>query len=210
MSSLAVDIRSAIMEYRTGLKAVLDALPVDDVNVFIRHLHDAYEHNRQVFIIGNGGSAATASHMACDLGKTVLGAADNPPARRFRVIALTDNVALITAWGNDVSYQSVFAEQLRNFANKGDLLVVITGSGNSTNIVEAVKAAQELGLISVGLLGFSGGVVRKLLDHSVVVDSDDYGYIEDAHMILTHLATAYFKKALARPVMALSRQASVA
>jgi D-sedoheptulose 7-phosphate isomerase len=117
-------------------------------------------------------------------------------ARRFRAIALTDNMPLITAWGNDSSYELVFAEQLRNLAHNDDLLVVITGSGNSTNIVEAVRVARQLGLSTIGLLGFEGGVVKGMLDHSIVVASNNYGYIEDAHMVLNHLVTEYFKRAI--------------
>lgn len=189
-----IDVHTCIQEYRSGLKAVLDSLESDDIHGFIAYIQEAYEEGRQVFIVGNGGSASTASHMACDLAKSVLGKQIDSRTRRFRAIALTDNMALLTAWGNDVSYEQVFAEQLRNLANGGDVLVVITGSGNSPNVVEAVRAGRELGLKSVGLLGFDGGAVRDLLDYAVVVPSDNYGYIEDAHMILNHLMTEYFKR----------------
>jgi phosphoheptose isomerase/GT2 family glycosyltransferase len=200
LERLLVDARETIAQYRAGLTAVLDTLSDDDVSGFIAYLHTAYEQGKQVFIIGNGGSAATASHLACDLAKTVLGKVGALEARRYRVIALTDNVPLITAWSNDLSYETVFAEQLRNLANQGDLLISITGSGNSPNIIAAVKAARELGLKCVGLLGFDGGLIKGMLDHSVLVESDNYGYIEDAHMILCHLATAHFIKALAQPL----------
>lgn len=196
MSNALVDTQECILEYLTGLKAAVDSLSIGDVHAVIEYLLDAYAQGKQIFIMGNGGSAATASHMACDLGKTVLGDGAKTQAKRFKVIALTDNVPLITAWGNDASYETVFAEQLRNLANSGDLLIVITGSGNSRNIVEAVKAAKELGLQSVGLLGFDGGIVKQLLDQCVVIASDNYGYIEDAHLILNHLITAYLKKVL--------------
>lgn len=207
MSSRTGDALDVILEYRTGLQAVLSSLPVEDVATFIDYIHKAYEQGKQLFIVGNGGSAATASHMACDLAKTVLGKGNTRELRRFKVVALTDNVPLITAWGNDVSYDTVFAEQLRNLANSGDLLIVITGSGNSPNIVEAVKAARELGVQSVGLLGFAGGVVKGMVDHSVVVESESFGYIEDMHMILTHLITEYFKKAVAQSSVAASDRA---
>jgi len=197
MLNHAIDIHTCIQEYRDGVKAALDSLADDDIHDFIAYFQSAYEAGQQVFIIGNGGSAATASHMACDLAKSVLGRANQPQTPRFRAIALTDNMPLVTAWGNDASYELVFAEQLRNLANSGDLLVVITGSGNSTNIVEAVRAARELGVTAIGLLGFEGGAVRALLDHSVIVPSNNYGYIEDAHMILNHLVTEYFKRVLA-------------
>jgi len=177
---------------------VVDSLPIDDVQAIIGDLSAAHKQGKQIFIAGNGGSAAIASHMACDLAKTVLGTSTGTRAKRFRVIALTDNVPLITAWANDVGYETVFAEQLRNLATSGDLLVVITGSGNSPNIVAAVKAAKELGLQSTGLLGFDGGIVKDLLDSCVIVKSNNYGHVEDAHMILTHLITDYFKKVLAQ------------
>lgn len=204
MNNPTVDSRTSILEYRAGMKATLDSLPIDDVQSIIEMLEDAYYQGRQVFVAGNGGSAATASHMACDLQKTVLGKRPRPESKRFRVLALTDNVPLITAWGNDVHFDTVFAEQLRNLANPGDLLVVITGSGNSPNIVEALRAAQELGVKTIGLLGFDGGVVKNMLDEAVVVESDNYGYIEDAHSILNHLITAHFKQVVAQHALALS------
>lgn len=192
--------RSMISDYVAGLKAVIDAVPVDAIETLIDLLEDAYESDRQLFVIGNGGSAATASHLACDLSKTVLGRSGPLPTKRFRVISLTDNHALVTAWGNDFGFDIVFAEQLRNLARAGDVLLVITGSGNSPNILAAVGAARELGLTSVGLLGFDGGAVRSLLDHAVIAESDHYGYIEDVHMMLTHLVTAYLKQRLSRPL----------
>jgi D-sedoheptulose 7-phosphate isomerase len=192
----APDPRAEIRQHITDLKAVLDSLPIDDVLGIIDALHHAYEQGGHVFIIGNGGSAATASHMACDLAKTALGRPIHPGAKRFKVISLTDNVPLLTAWGNDAGYELIFAEQLRNVANPGDLLIAITGSGNSLNIVEAVKAAKELGLRSIGLLGFDGGQVKDLVDQAVVIDSDNCGHIEDVHMVVNHLITVHFQRAL--------------
>jgi D-sedoheptulose 7-phosphate isomerase len=194
LNQVDVSTGEFIQDYFGGLKSVMDALPAEDVRAFIQYLADAYQEGRRVFIIGNGGSAATASHMACDLSKTVLGSPINTQLKRFAAIALTDNVPALTAWANDVNYDLVFAEQLRNLTDKDDLLVVITGSGNSPNIVEAVRVARELGMKSIGMLGFDGGSVKSLLDHSIIVNSRNYGYIEDAHMVLTHLLTAYFKK----------------
>ena len=199
-----------IEDYRTGLKAVLDALPAEDIQTFIEYLRDAYDRDKLIFIIGNGGSAATASHMACDLGKTVLGADTVSPRRRFRPIALTDNMPLVTAWGNDASYETIFAQQLRNLATSGDLLIVITGSGNSANIVEAVRVADEMGVTAIGLLGFDGGFVKGLLEHAIVADSEQYGFIEDVHMVLTHLVTAYFKRALQGESVAIGQGADAA
>ena len=195
-----MDVRSAVTEYISGLKCVLDDLPVESIEQVVSRLHDAYVRDRQVFVAGNGGSAATASHMACDLSKTVLGSPPAASVRRFRVQALTDNVSLMTAWGNDVHYDCIFAEQIRGLARRGDVLLVISGSGNSANIIQAVRTARDLGLSTIGLLGFDGGRVRGMLDHSVTVESEDYGFIEDAHMVLVHLVTAYLKKRLGRGV----------
>jgi D-sedoheptulose 7-phosphate isomerase len=188
------EVRAFIGHYLTGLQAAVDALPRDELQAALACVERAYDAGQQVFIAGNGGSAATASHMACDLAKSTLGRSGAPRAKRFRAIALTDNVPLLTAWGNDVGYDQVFAEPLRNLGRPGDLLIVITASGNSPNILAAVGAARELGLVSLGLLGFDGGAVRGLLDHSVVVPSDNYGYIEDVHLMLNHLITAFFAR----------------
>jgi D-sedoheptulose 7-phosphate isomerase len=184
--------------YLAGLVSVLESMPIDDVEAVIGSLWTAFDEGRRVFIAGNGGSAATASHMACDLSKTTLGNDPDPRGKRFRVVALTDNVPLLTAWANDASYEVAFAEQLRNLAAPGDLLVVISCSGNSPNVVEAVRAAADLDMSSIALLGCEGGLVRRQVDHALVIPSDNYGYVEDAHMILNHLITAHFKKRLSR------------
>lgn len=191
-----VSTRRDAARYLEGLKTVLDTLSLDDLDGVIECLHAAYVRGSQVFIIGNGGSASTASHMACDLGKTVLRKAPDPYAKRFRVVALTDNVALLTAWANDASYNTVFAEQLRNVASPGDVLIAISASGNSPNVARAVSAARELGMTSVALLGFDGGVTKTIADLSLVVESASYGYIEDAHLVLNHLITSHLQDRL--------------
>lgn len=193
---LTVSSRTDATNYVEGLKLVLDNLSLDDLDAVIECLHAAYVRGSQVFIVGNGGSASTASHMACDLGKTVLRNAPNPYAKRFRVVALTDNVAVLTAWANDTSYSTVFAEQLRNVASPGDVLIAISASGNSSNISQAVSAARELGMTSVALLGFDGGVTKTIADLSLVVESSSYGYVEDAHLILNHLITSHLQDRL--------------
>ena len=151
-----------VRDYFTGLKAVIDRVDIAQVVAFVGELERAYNEDRQIFIVGNGGSAGTASHMACDLAKTVLGKKPDRKRRRFRVMSMTDNVPLITALGNDFGYEHVFTEQLILFARRGDLLVVITGSGNSPNIINAVKMAREMGMRTAGMLGFDGGQVLPL------------------------------------------------
>jgi D-sedoheptulose 7-phosphate isomerase len=186
-------------DYFNALKAVIDRVDITQVSSFLNELERAYNEDRQIFIVGNGGSAGTASHMACDLAKTVLGKKPDKKRRRFRVMSMTDNVPLITALGNDFGYEHVFTEQLSLFARRGDLLVVITGSGNSPNIINAVKMAREMGMRTAGMLGFDGGRALPLLDSPVLIQDFNYGFIEDLHMILDHLATAFFCKQFQAP-----------
>jgi D-sedoheptulose 7-phosphate isomerase len=143
-----------------------------------------------VFIVGNGGSAATASHFACDLAKGTI-TSGRP---RFRATALTDNVPVMTAWSNDNAYEDVFVEQLRNLIRRGDVVVAISGSGNSENVLRAVELANQVGGITVGLSGFSGGELSKVVDVPVVVPSDCMAQIEDVHLTLCHLVCSVLRQ----------------
>lgn len=176
--------------YIDSLSSALHAIPTADIDAARKTLESAFTDGRTVFIAGNGGSAATASHMACDFQKTTLAKEHERIAKRIRCIALSDNMPLITAWGNDVSYNEVFGQQLRNLANQGDVLLVITASGNSPNILNALEAAKEVGVKTIGFLGFEGGKALAMCDQAVVVRSNDYGVIEDAHSVLMHMVTA--------------------
>ncbi len=185
------DTRTAFARgYIERLKSVLDGMPWNELSSVIEALEKAHSEDRQVFIAGNGGSAATASHMACDLMLTT----PKTGGKGFRVIALTDNVAAITAAGNDESYADVFVAQMRTLANEGDVIILISGSGNSKNIVRAAEFAKVRGMKVFGFLGMGGGAVGSVCDRAVIVPSNDYGPIEDAHMIFDHLITAYFHK----------------
>ena len=183
-------------DYIHGLKGVLDCLPLKSVEEIIQAIEQAQKEQRQVFVIGNGGSAATASHMMNDLCKGTLGHKGDAPWPRLRVIALTDNVSLMTAWANDTDYDRIFSEPLKNLAQRGDLLIAISASGNSPNIIAAVEAAKHLGVKVIGLAGFGGGKLSKMADVSFVVASDEYGPVEDAHMILDHIITGYLYEKL--------------
>ena len=183
-------------QYLEMLCDVLRHLPIDDVVRVLDILETALLERRQVFLTGNGGSAATASHMANDLSKTVSGGDLAQPG--FRAIALTDNVPLLAAWANDVNFTEVFVGQLRSLAQAGDVLIVLSGSGNSSNLVRAVEWAGEHGLTTIGLLGRDGGVLRQLVDVAVVVPAEAYGPIEDAHLALNHLMTSYFQQRIGR------------
>jgi D-sedoheptulose 7-phosphate isomerase len=182
--------------YLTGLKTLLDRLPLDDFELVTQAVEAAHVAGKQIFLIGNGGSAATASHMMNDLNKGTLGHKGDAAWKRFRVIALTDNVSLMTAWANDTDYNHMFSEQLKNLAQPGDLLIAISASGNSPNIIVAVETAKAMGVEVVGLAGFGGGKLAKLADVAFVVPSEEYGPIEDVHMILDHILTAYFYEKL--------------
>lgn len=164
------------------------------INLLKTKIKDFIGQDKTLFVCGNGGSAATASHMCCDLSKTILKKNPRQNTNRIRVICLNDNIPIMTAWGNDEGYQYIFSEQLKNLGRKGDLLFIITGSGNSANILEVIKTAKEKNIETFGLLGFNGGKAKDLLDDYILVESNDYGIIEDIHGSINHLITDYLKK----------------
>jgi len=178
--------------YIEELKKTLDLLPLDKIKEAARLILEAFNQNKQVFIMGNGGSAVNASHFACDLSKGTLRRMYDPNEKRFRVTSLTDNVATITAYANDLSYDDIFVQQLRNLAQPEDLIIVLSGSGNSANIIRALHYVKEIKARSIALLGFDGGEAEHLADCSIVVSSNHYGRIEDTHLVLHHLITSYF------------------
>lgn len=179
-----------IQKYISHLQGVLERLNLDDVRESIAYVMAAYHADKQIFVVGNGGSASTASHLACDLGKGT----HIPGKRRFRVISLTDNVATMTAWANDVCYEDVFVEQLKNLVNPGDLVIGISASGDSENIIRAIRYANEVGCKTIGWCGFGGGKLAGLTDVSVVTDSYEYGPVEDVHHILNHVLHAWIRE----------------
>ncbi len=184
MKSLETDTANFdhISGYCAKVSEVLRNIPCREIELVIQALLEAHEAGRNVFLFGNGGSAALASHMACDLGKGMADAT----AKRSRVLSLTDNVALITAWANDVSYEEVFSEQLRSLLQPRDIAFAISSSGDSPNVLCALRAAKSLGALTIGLTGFEGGKAKPLCDLCIVVPSDNTQIIEDAHTILAH------------------------
>ena len=168
--------------YFLGVGSVLRRLPFAVIDRVTDALWNAYLEGKTVYVFGNGGSAALASHCACDLGKgtTVNG------NRRFRVLALTDNIPLMTAWANDASYDDIFAEQLTPFIDKGDIALAISGSGNSPNVLKALHVAREAGAFTIGLTGFQGGKMKPLCDLCVIIPSDNMQVIEDLHVSVNH------------------------
>ena len=189
--------------YIAALTAALGGLDWRGADRVIDILLEARDNDRQIFLIGNGGSASAASHFACDLSK---GTADDrdPGFRRFRALSLTDNVAIITAIGNDLSYEDVFVEQLKTFLNPGDVVIAITASGNSPNVLRALEYAGSRGAVRIGLLGFGGGRARDLVDAAIVVPSRNYGIAEDFHLILDHILTQALRRHLAGPPRAVA------
>jgi D-sedoheptulose 7-phosphate isomerase len=192
-ASRNADTRASVSSYLDRLADVVAALPREPLAALATLLLEAARDGRSVLILGNGGSAATASHLACDLAKT----ASLPGHPRLRALALTDNTPLLTAWGNDASYEVVFAEQVRTFARPGDVVIAISASGNSPNVLAAVMAAREIGARVVGVTGFGGGRLAPLCDVALVAPSHEYGPVEDAHMIVVHAVTAAIREALA-------------
>ncbi len=179
-------------EYVEGLQHCLDSLDLDEVAEVIGYIDEAYTRGKQVLIIGNGGSAGAATHMAADLGKNILPEGHPDGARRLRALSLADNIAWITALANDLGYEHVFSEQLKNLVQEGDLVIAISGSGRSPNILEGMRAARRAGAKVVALLGFDGGPAKDLSDAHVLVCAHRYGHVEDLHMVLIHLITSYF------------------
>jgi D-sedoheptulose 7-phosphate isomerase len=174
--------------YLRELRTAIDELPTGRLAALGEMLYRAYRNEKQVFILGNGGSASTASHMAADLAKNTI----RPNMRRFRVLSLNDNTALLTALANDLGYENVFSEQLKNLIQPGDLLIAISASGNSDNVLEAISYAQHRRAETVGILGFDGGAALELVDLAIVVPSDHYGVVEDVHLIINHIVVDYF------------------
>ena len=164
------------------LSRSIEKLPFAQVDAVADVLMRAYETDHTTFVFGNGGSAALASHLACDLGKGTV----NGTNKRFRAMALTDNVPLMTAWANDSNYEDIFAEQLANFAMAGDLAFAISGSGNSANVLKALKLAKQTGLVTAGLTGFAGGHMRALCEACIIVPCDNMQIIEDLHLCICH------------------------
>jgi D-sedoheptulose 7-phosphate isomerase len=159
-----------------------------EVQALADAIGECYEHGRTVFLCGNGGSGSNASHFCEDLGKGTLTRADfdNDKKKRLRVLSLTDNTPYILAWGNDEGFERIFVEQLKNLARPGDLLIAISGSGNSPNVLRAVDWANRNGLKTFGCTGFSGGKLRGLAKQGLHVPLDDMGIVESLHLTAFH------------------------
>lgn len=175
------------IEELSGIGKEIDAAEFDS---FVEDLFAAYQRDSHIFVCGNGGSASTSSHFACDVNKHVK----DSNGRRFRTICLNDNIPLMMAYANDVSYEDVFVEQIKNFLRPDDLVVCFSGSGNSKNVLKTVEFSNRAGARTFGICGFGGGRLKELAQKSVVVKSTDMQKVEDIHMMLTHCALQYLQK----------------
>ncbi len=182
------DLASYVRAYRQKSLRVLEAIPEREVAALIEILEAARQDGRQVFICGNGGSAATASHLAAGLCKEGSWGRES----RFRALSLTDNVAWVTALANDTEYSAIFVEQLKNHARADDVLIAFSGSGNSSNVLRAVEWANKNGLLTVAVTGRRGGKLGRLTRHAIFVDTPHMGHVEEAHFLVQHLVTYYF------------------
>jgi len=183
-------IVSSVKRYISDLKATLSALPETDINAVIDILYAARLNGKQVFIMGNGGSASTATHFVCDLAKNTRKAG----WPHFRVIGLTDNMALFSALANDEGYENVFSQQLENLLQAGDIVVGISTSGNSENVLRAIDLANRTGAITIGFTGFDAGQLGLVVGTNIHVLSDCIEQVEDIHLMLEHLIVTVLRE----------------
>jgi D-sedoheptulose 7-phosphate isomerase len=177
------DADLSIAKYFHNLASLIPQLPFSAISQIVSIFLEAVEEQRTIFIFGNGGSAASASHMMCDMNK---GASDISTNRRPKVMALTDNVSLISAWANDFGYERVFSEQLKTFLKPRDVAFAISTSGDSPNVLLALETAREYGALTVGVAGCQGGQMKGLCDVCAVVPSDNVQVVEDLHHAMLH------------------------
>jgi D-sedoheptulose 7-phosphate isomerase len=181
-----------ISRYFDKLVSTIENIDKKEIEECAKILLEAYKKGNNIFICGNGGSASTASHFACDINKGVSYGLE----KRFKVIPLTDSLSTVTAYTNDVGYDIIFVEQLKNFFQEGDVVIGISGSGNSKNVLNAIDYANNNGGITIGWTGFSGGNLKEISHYSINANIDDMQISEDLHMIFTHLIMKILRKAL--------------
>jgi len=177
--------------YKADVLQAIETIDLEKVGQAIEILVQARDQDRRVFVCGNGGSASTASHFVCDMVKRASFRRD----KRFRIMALTDSLPTITAYANDVSYDCVFVEQLKNFAEPGDVVMAISGSGNSPNVLQAIEYANSIGCRTIALSGRNGGKLGPMAQLNLQASHPHMGRIEDVHMIVMHMICYYFMDA---------------
>jgi D-sedoheptulose 7-phosphate isomerase len=180
--------QSFAQEYRNEVARAMETVDLEKVNRATEMFIRARDEERHIFVCGNGGSASTASHFVCDMVK----GASYQRGSRFRIMALTDSLPTITAYSNDVHYEAIFVEQLKNFAQPGDVFLAISGSGNSPNVIRAMEYARSAGCRTIALTGRDGGQLGPLAELNIQVSHPHMGHIEDSHMIVLHMIAYYF------------------
>lgn len=181
-----------INQYFKNLNDVFDIISKKSIEDFFGILLDAYQKEQQIFIMGNGGSASTASHFACDINKGV----SHNLEKKFKVFCLNDNVPAVMAYANDISYDVIFKEQLSNFLNVNDIVIGISGSGNSINVLKAIDYANQKNALTIGISGFDGGQLSGIAQKHILIPNDDMQIIEDLHMIIVHMSMQWLSKSL--------------
>lgn len=183
MTSISRDMNDWISRYIAAQKAALDSIDQAAVARLIGRIKQALNDDAQIFVFGNGGSASNASHFVTDLGKS----SSDKVGRRFRVLSLNDNISWVTALGNDYAYEDVYVRQLMNYGRKGDMVLTLSVSGSSPNLVKACTWAKENGLVTAALVGAKRGTLADLCDEALVVNDTHYGRAEDAQMTIAHM-----------------------
>lgn len=185
------NMMNLVQDYIRRLQATLDMLPEEKIYEVIELLHEARLSQRLILVMGNGGSAATASHMVCDLMKNTR----KKSLPNLRVIGLADNMPIVSALANDEGYENVFAGQLASYAQPGDVVIAISASGNSPNVLKAVELANQIGARTVGFTGYDGGKLGQMVEFHVNVPSNDIEQVEDIHLVLDHMITSILRSA---------------
>lgn len=178
-----------ISTYLIELEQMMRSISQENLQNVLRLLEDCYHQGHRIFIIGNGGSAATSSHFALDLAKNTI----MPQVPRLKAISLTDHVPLITAWSNDTAYEHIFSEQLANLVEPGDVVIGISASGNSLNVINALTLAKQSRAFTIGILGATGGKIKDMVDAYVLAPGQNIEQEEDAHLIIAHIITRHMR-----------------
>jgi D-sedoheptulose 7-phosphate isomerase len=182
-----------LSNYFDELKQTIDKLDYTEIHDVVREIFSAYQTDHKILICGNGGSAALANHMATDLTNTIAKAA-KPKTPKIRAISLVSNIPVITAIANDIDYDHIFDEQINAICNPGDVVIGISGSGRSENVINALDAAFGVGAVTVAMVGMDGGFVKDHAAFCIHVESDSYGIIEDVHLSVNHVIVELFKE----------------
>jgi phosphoheptose isomerase len=183
-------MQAMIQSYLGDISSLMSKISESSIENVLNILYKAYQEDRQVFLFGNGGAAATSTHLACDLAK----GATYPDKRRFKVLSLSENISILTAWANDTDYTNIFGEQLKNFVHHEDVVIGLSASGMSPNVINALKIANEMGAITILLSGYDGGKAANEAQHTLVVPTKNIQQIEDVHLIISHILYTCLRK----------------